>query len=739
MTKKFRVYSLFTGAGGFDIGFHEAGFEIIGASDIWEESKNTFKLNYPKTPFICKDIRTLTSKEILESTKQQHPDVIIGGPPCQGFSVMGDKNSADPRNFLFESYVRIVKELKPKCFVFENVKGIKSMFSGRYLENVINSFSKLGYHVFYKTLNAKDYGVPQSRERVIIFGTILNNNFSFPEPSNKAIGKLKKYKDVGEAINDLAKKDDNFANHISLNHSDTVIARYKLIKKGSKLPPANELPEEIRRENFGNTYVRLDDSKLAPTMVPGNNAFPIHPTLHRSLTPREAARIQSFPDDFVFTGPRKEQCKLVGNAVPPLMAAHIALQVQKHLLNKIDKEEEGRHKKLTPFEITKNLKSKKPKNMFTCIDLFSGAGGINIGFEKAGFKTVFCADFDNDVAKTHLHNWPDIPFIHGDLSDPKIFNEVKARFGKEKIDVIFGGPPCQGFSIYGKRRFVNSKNYDPHVDSRNKLIFTYLKYVELFKPSWFLMENVPGLVNLDDGWFIKELIKDIKKLGYKNYDYKIINTADYGVPQKRKRFILIANRTGHIIPWPKPKYYEQPEDWQLPYRSIKEVISDLALKRSEKVYKNHTPMSHSKDVQERFSFIKEGKKLNPEDLPKKLQLSKTGNKISSFSKVFFRLNRNAPSPTLVPGHSAFPIHPWLDRQLTVREAARIQTFPDNIEFLGTNGNQCKQVGNAFPPLAAETFANFIIKAIENNWKQSEISNLALYSLVEKPSDNSGSI
>jgi DNA (cytosine-5)-methyltransferase 1 len=161
---------------------------------------------------------------------------------------------------------------------------------------------------------------------------------------------------------------------------------------------------------------------------------------------------------------------------------------------------------------------------------------------------------------------------------------------------------------------------------------------------------------------------------------------------------------------------------------IIEVISDLSSNKNK--IKNNEKMNHSTDVVERFSYIKEGKKLVPEELPTHLQLSKTGKKISSFSKVFFRLDRNSPSPTLVPGHSAFPIHPWLNRQITVREAARIQTFPDNIEFLGGSGSQCKQVGNAFPPLAAETFANFIIKAIENNWIKSNVSNLAYYSLID---------
>jgi DNA (cytosine-5)-methyltransferase 1 len=731
---KYKVYSLFTGAGGFDIGFEEAGFEIIGASDIWKESEKTMKLNYPNIPFICKDIRLLTSNEILESTNNVFPDIIIGGPPCQGFSVMGDKNSADPRNSLFESYARIVDDLKPMCFVFENVKGIKSMFNGRYLNMVANSFADIGYDIHLKVLNSKNYGVPQSRERVIIFGTKLEKPYNYPELNYKNIGILKPMKNVGEAINDLIDFDDKFPNHIALDHGEIVLERYKLIIEGGKLPPPEELPEKIRRKNFGNTYVRLDRNKVSPTMVPGNNAFPVHPILHRSLTPREAARIQSFPDSHIFTGPRKEQCTLVGNAVPPLMAANIALSVLKHI--EADNLEEvsndlflKKHKKIEPKE--DNILKNNKKNKLTFIDLFSGAGGIGVGFEQAGFEHVFSADFDQSVAKTFKHNNPNIPFIEGDLSDKKIFNDIKDRFSSKEIDIIVGGPPCQGFSMFGKRRFVNSKDYNVHDDDRNKLIFTYLDYVKHFKPKWFLMENVQGLTTLDGGSFLKALIIEIEKLGYNNHDYKIINTADYGVPQKRKRFVLIANRTGNIIPWPKPKYYEKPEDWEKPYRSVGEVLLGLETTKSQNKYFNHTPMNHSADVVERFSYIKEGCKIIPEELPEHLKHSRTGKEIQSFSKVFFRLDRDKPSHTLVPGHSAFPIHPWLNRQLTVREAARIQTFPDNIEFLGNHGQQCKQVGNAFPPMAAETIANSIAKAISNNWMEEETSNLAYYSLIEK--------
>lgn len=730
MSNKLKVYGLFTGGGGLDIGFKEAGFEIIGASDIWKESENTMNLNYPEIPFICKDITTLTSHDILESTNGVKPDVIIGGPPCQGFSVMGDKNSADPRNVLFEAYARLVDDLEPKCFVFENVKGIKSMFKGRYLNMVANSFSQIGYDIYLKVLNSKDYGVPQKRERVIIVGTKVDKLFKYPPYSSDSIGALKAKKNVQDAIGDLIKKDDKFPNHLALTHGEIVLKRYKLIPEGGKLPSPEELPIEIRRKNFGNTYVRLHRKELAPTMVPGNNAFPVHPTLDRSLTPREAARIQTFPDTHIFTGARKEQCILVGNAVPPLMGAHIARELKKHIL---DSEYKGSEENLllTRNSLIEKIVINKSENKLSFIDLFSGAGGIGIGYEQAGYQHVLSADFDPGVAKTFRHNHKNVPFIEGDLSEQSIFDSVKKVVGNKEIDVIVGGPPCQGFSMFGKRRFVKSQSHNPHDDIRNDLIFTYLKYVEEFNPKWFMMENVAGLVNLADGYFLENFIERVKELGYNNYDYKIINTADYGVPQKRKRFIFLANRTGNIIPWPKPKFYAKPEDWEKPYRSINQVITGLETDKSQTKFKNHTPMNHSPEVVERFSYITEGCKINPDDLPEHLKYSRTGKLIKSFSKVLFRLDRNQPSHTLVPGHSAFPIHPSLDRQLTVREAARIQTFPDSIEFLGNHGQQCKQVGNAFPPMAAEVFANAIRKAIVNDWKEENLSGLVHYSFVDK--------
>ncbi len=728
--------SLFSGAGGFKIGLENAGFKCLLATDIMPEAKKTHELN-SKIPFLLKDIRQITLSEILKITKGVTPDVIIGGPPCQGFSVMGDKQGSDPRNNLFASYINLVRSIKPRCFILENVKGLKTMYGGQAFKTIVDGFSDSGYDIYSKVLDAFDYGVPQHRDRVIIVGTRLERSFKFPTPCRKKIGSLIPRDTVGEAINDLIKKDDNFPNHIALNHNDIVIRRYKLIKEGGKLPPPDKLPAEIRRKNFGSTYQRLNRKTPSITLVPGNNAFPVHPVLNRSLTPREAARIQSFPDSHIFFGARRKQCILVGNAVAPLLAANIAIEIKKHLFNKsYQKNNDDLIKKRGVLDLTKPRdileKVNYKKNAPTFIDLFSGAGGISIGLAQAGLKPLLSADFDNDVKETHEFNFCNHDFVHGDLSCPKVKKMLTNKVNGKKVNLIAGGPPCQGFSIFGKRRFVNTKNYDPTTDPRNKLVFTFFDYVKALKPDWFIMENVAGFVSLDRGNFVIKLEEYVKKLGYKNYDYRVINTAEYGVPQKRKRFIFIGNRTGHLIPWPKPKYFEDPKDWQLPMRTVGEVITDLSEPDSKNYVANHEPMNHSAEIKERYSYVEEGKKMDVEKLPEKLKYAKfTGQKIKNFSHVYRRLDRKEPSITLVPGHNAFPIHPFLNRLITTREAARIQTFPDNIVFKGSSKEQCIQVGNAFPCMMAQRLGEMIIKAIDNDWKPGNESNLAKYSILDK--------
>lgn len=321
------VVSLFSGAGGLDIGFMRAGYNIVWANDFDKNACDTYRRNLGDH-IHCGSILDVDVDKIPSC------DLIIGGPPCQGFSTIGKRVSSDPkkrkahdpRNELVITYAQIIRRMRPKFIVMENVKGILTRNGGSYIKTVLSELRDAGYTVDYRIVNMADYGVPQIRERVIILGNRLGLPVSFPPPdhSEDGAGGLAPWTTCGDAISDLAAIGDDVAfNHVALKHTPTNIARYRMIPEGGRMPES-ELPAEIYRKNFGNTFKRLHHAKPALTMVPGNDAFPIHPTLDRSLTVREAARIQTFPDSMVFCGNRRQQGHQVGNAVPPLFAEKLA-------------------------------------------------------------------------------------------------------------------------------------------------------------------------------------------------------------------------------------------------------------------------------------------------------------------------------------------------------------------------------------------------------------------------------
>ena len=330
----YRAIDLFSGAGGLHIGFENAGFDIKLCIDNDNLVERTHRRNFPYIPMINRDIREVPVDEIKGYLEDGTLDVVIGGPPCQGFSTIGKRVSSDPqkrakhdpRNELVLVYANLIKELRPKFIVMENVKGILTLKNGEYLKNVMKQLKEAGYDARYKLINMADYGVPEIRERVIIIGNRVGLPVQFPVPdhSDNPEDGLPGWNNCWDVIKDLEQlSDDPEINHVALKHTEKNIARYRLIPEGGRLPE-DELPPELYRRNFGNTYKRLSRTRPALTMVPGNDAFPIHPTLHRSLTVREAARIQTFPDSIIFEGNRRQQGHQVGNAVPPVFSEKLA-------------------------------------------------------------------------------------------------------------------------------------------------------------------------------------------------------------------------------------------------------------------------------------------------------------------------------------------------------------------------------------------------------------------------------
>jgi DNA (cytosine-5)-methyltransferase 1 len=348
------------------------------------------------------------------------------------------------------------------------------------------------------------------------------------------------------------------------------------------------------------------------------------------------------------------------------------------------------------------------------IDLFSGAGGLLLALKKSGYSVLFANEINDKFAKTHYYNFPDIPLIEKDIC--KINRDELEEYCKhKKVDLIVGGPPCQGFSMFGKRRFVNTQGYNPKEDPRNFLVYEYIRLVKELNPKFFFMENVKGFMSLDGGLFVDEVKRSFEELGYKNIWCSIVCATDYGVPQERYRMFMIGNRVGIDFIPPEVTHFPLNSEKLPHYTTVGEAIMDL-VDADETTVPNHVALKHKPIVAGRMAYVPEGGKLDISTLPVQLSMatrkdSKTG-MVSNYSHVYKRLDRKKPSTTMVPGHNAFPIHPTLNRTLTAREAARIQTFPDDHIFFGTRQEQCIQVGNAVPPKMAQPFLEKIYKYLK---------------------------
>lgn len=353
------VIDLFAGCGGFSLGFAQAGFNVRTAVEIAPDIAETYRKNHADTHVIVEDVRS------VDIFQKGDSDIIIGGPPCQGFSMAGARIRAgfvdDPRNYLFRRYVEIVSIVRPQMFIMENVKGLCTFRNGAILDEIIGRFSALfpPYHVYPRLVNAQDFGIPQKRERLLLIGTVrpidmdalwsetqaeltMEDPHCFDRVTVKdAIGNLPPAVRKGTVQNPVPQTDyqrrmaaDNAVlyNHTQSGHSTLAVDRMRRVECGQD---ASALSEQIN-SIYGGAYGRLCWDKPAPTITtrfdtPAAGRF-THPDYDRTLTPREAARIQSFPDDYIFCGSKTSVCKQIGNAVPPKVAYFLARLIRKALI-----------------------------------------------------------------------------------------------------------------------------------------------------------------------------------------------------------------------------------------------------------------------------------------------------------------------------------------------------------------------------------------------------------------------
>lgn len=365
---KNKVIDLFAGCGGFSVGFEKAGYSIVKAVEYDKAIAESYSHNHKKTVMFAEDIGKLDN---IEHFSRGESEIIIGGPPCQGFSMAGarirEKNTFmnDPRNFLFRHYVNIVRIVRPKVFLLENVKGILSKDKGAIFREIVAAFSNPDnfggdrYFLHYKVCKAIEYGLPQQRERVVVIG-VLNHDFDIDEVFELARRDIMKRDrhffdpvTLREAISDLAEPtidgivklqpcQSNYQeylregcnetkNHIASHHNSVALNRMQHVKVGENWQALNETIHSVHSGAYG----RLDWDKPTMTITtrfdtPAGGRF-IHPDENRTLTPREAARVQSFPDSFEFKGSKTIVCRQIGNAIPPKMAYFLA-NVVKHFV-----------------------------------------------------------------------------------------------------------------------------------------------------------------------------------------------------------------------------------------------------------------------------------------------------------------------------------------------------------------------------------------------------------------------
>ena len=349
---KYNIVDLFAGVGGLSYGFSQLDeFEIIVANEIEKDIAKAYALNHPDVQVLNCDINALTEEKLAEVLGGKTIDLVVGGPPCQSYSTLG-KRRMDERANLFMQYKRVLSILKPKAFVYENVSGIISMDHGRLFKRVQEEFAELGYSLKWQLLDAVNYGVPQHRERVILVGMRGENTFTYPKPTHgdglkpyvtlkDAIGDLPVIKSGGEADTYAKGADNEFLEFVRA-HAKESVSEHKAPKNGAHLikimetlkdgEGKDDLPEDIRpKSGYGNTYAKLWWEKPSTTIT-RNFACPsssrcIHPRDSRAMSIREGARLQSFPDDYVFYGSDGMKRLEIGNAVPPLLSVAIAKQI----------------------------------------------------------------------------------------------------------------------------------------------------------------------------------------------------------------------------------------------------------------------------------------------------------------------------------------------------------------------------------------------------------------------------
>ena len=347
------------------------------------------------------------------------------------------------------------------------------------------------------------------------------------------------------------------------------------------------------------------------------------------------------------------------------------------------------------------------------VDLFAGAGGMGLGASLAGIDVRFAVERDGNAAATHAKNHPDCNLFVGDIRNLSSYKIKRIPKGKEET-IVFGGPPCQGFSYSNTRT--------RRVDNQNNWLFEeFIRFVRVWQPDYVVFENVRGIVNTARGLFLQAVLDRLESLKY-SLSYGLLNASDYGVPQDRARFFLIGSRNGDSIPLPCKVRAKTPtvrdavgdlprlsngasESWMRYGRSQPSKYAKR-LRGRRKRCPNNLVTLNAEQIIRRYEHVPQGG--NWQDIPARLMKNYT-DRTRCHTGIYHRLKANRPSVVIGNFRKNMLIHPFQHRGLSVREAARIQSFPDSYEFVGSIGFQQQQVGDAVPPFLAKAVFTAVVR------------------------------
>lgn len=692
-----RVVDFFCGCGGMSAGFaatrqSHLKFRILAGIDIDERALATYSHNIPAAA-LQEDVRKLAAdpQRLLELVpgleEDDSPLVFIGCPPCQGFSAHRKKDArVDPRNDLISSFAQLCEHFLPDVIVMENVPEVIRGRHSHHFGEATDRLREAGYTIDAQILDFSEYGLPQRRRRAVAIGA--RAPIGLPRPPavfvdapmtvREAISHLRPVEAGGEAADDPW--------HRAPSHTERILRRIEATPPDGgdrrSLSSTDQLSchtslDASSTPGFTDVYGRLrwDQPSVtitAKSSTPSCGRF-LHPEQHRNITVREAAILQGFPQDFEFLGPFVGQYRQIGEAVPPLVARWLAAGVLDHLrpqVPPVTAEEEG---------------EADGEEELVAVEAFCGSGGMSLGLQEAGLDLVLAFDLDEDAVETfrrNIHDRAEVLDARSSSTPEAIEDAVEGRSW-----ILAGGPPCQGFS---------QQRRGEGWDERNELVMELAELAGCVDPlpEAVVLENVTYLDSPRGRKILAAYITRMEELGFRTFRHDL-NSADFGVPQLRKRIFVVSLRPEHVAAYAGPQP-TTPNRWV----TVGEVLADLPDAGDERLA-NHAASGERAENRRRIAFV--GMGAGRLAIPEDLQLE-CHRKYGGHLDVYGRLDWFGFARTVTGGFDSFTRgeygHPYRHRSITAREAAALQGFPEDFGFVGNRASVRRQIGNAVPPRMA---------------------------------------